>query len=76
MKQITTYYNQMPWMNKEVRLLLRARNIAFRSGIQALTDYNPNNFTSTAMDTTFLNELNELHSNSLQDPTVSRSPTP
>ncbi|KAF0024620.1 hypothetical protein F2P81_023422 [Scophthalmus maximus] len=31
-KQITTYPNQKPWMNKEVRLLLKARNIAFRSG--------------------------------------------
>uniref|UniRef100_A0AAY4BNL9 Reverse transcriptase domain-containing protein n=1 Tax=Denticeps clupeoides TaxID=299321 RepID=A0AAY4BNL9_9TELE len=31
-KQITTYPNQKPWMNKEVRLLLKARNNAFRSG--------------------------------------------
>ncbi|KAL0177325.1 hypothetical protein M9458_026219, partial [Cirrhinus mrigala] len=31
-KQITTYPNQKPWMNKEVRLLLKARNTAFRSG--------------------------------------------
>ncbi|KAK3538731.1 hypothetical protein QTP86_014323, partial [Hemibagrus guttatus] len=31
-KQITTYPNQKPWMNKEVRLLLKARNAAFRSG--------------------------------------------
>lgn len=30
-KQITTYPNQKPWMNKEVRLLLKARNTAFRS---------------------------------------------
>ncbi|KAK3560617.1 hypothetical protein QTP86_012143 [Hemibagrus guttatus] len=30
-KQITTYPNQKPWMNKEVRLLLKARNAAFRS---------------------------------------------
>ncbi|KAK3510456.1 hypothetical protein QTP70_007613 [Hemibagrus guttatus] len=31
-KQITMYPNQKPWMNKEVRLLLKARNAAFRSG--------------------------------------------
>ncbi|KAL0149225.1 hypothetical protein M9458_055459, partial [Cirrhinus mrigala] len=31
-KQITIYSNQKPWMNKEVRLLLKARNTAFRSG--------------------------------------------
>ncbi|KAK3566161.1 hypothetical protein QTP86_028449 [Hemibagrus guttatus] len=31
-KQITTYPNQKPWMNKEVRLLLNARNAVFRSG--------------------------------------------
>ncbi|KAL0201505.1 hypothetical protein M9458_004692, partial [Cirrhinus mrigala] len=31
-KQITIYPNQKPWMNKEVRLLLKARNTAFRSG--------------------------------------------
>ncbi|KAM7003411.1 uncharacterized protein LKV04_004454 [Tautogolabrus adspersus] len=31
-KQITTYPNQKPWMNKEVRLLLKARNTAFSSG--------------------------------------------
>ncbi|KAI3372196.1 hypothetical protein L3Q82_007057 [Scortum barcoo] len=31
-RQITTYPNQKPWMNKEVRLLLKARNSAFRSG--------------------------------------------
>ncbi|TWW61347.1 hypothetical protein D4764_05G0014370, partial [Takifugu flavidus] len=31
-KRITTYPNQKPWMNKEVRLLLKARNTAFRSG--------------------------------------------
>uniref|UniRef100_A0A9J8ANG1 Reverse transcriptase domain-containing protein n=1 Tax=Cyprinus carpio carpio TaxID=630221 RepID=A0A9J8ANG1_CYPCA len=30
-KQITTYPDQKPWMNKEVRLLLKARNTAFRS---------------------------------------------
>uniref|UniRef100_A0A3Q3G1R3 Reverse transcriptase domain-containing protein n=1 Tax=Labrus bergylta TaxID=56723 RepID=A0A3Q3G1R3_9LABR len=30
-KQITTYPNQKPWMNEEVRLLLKARNTAFRS---------------------------------------------
>ncbi|XP_060887251.1 uncharacterized protein LOC132958440 [Labrus mixtus] len=30
-KQITTNPNQKPWMNKEVRLLLKARNTAFRS---------------------------------------------
>ncbi len=29
-KQITTYPNQKPWMNKEVQLLLKARNTAFR----------------------------------------------
>ncbi len=29
-KQITTYPNQKPWMNKEVWLLLKARNTAFR----------------------------------------------
>lgn len=31
-KQITTYPNQKPWMNREVRLLLKSRNTAFRSG--------------------------------------------
>ncbi|TWW64989.1 hypothetical protein D4764_22G0006360 [Takifugu flavidus] len=31
-KQITMYPNQKPWMNRDVRLLLKARNIAFRSG--------------------------------------------
>ena len=31
-KQITTYPNQKPWMNREVRLLLKTRNTAFRSG--------------------------------------------
>ncbi len=29
-KQITTYPNQKPWMNKEVRLLLKACNNSFR----------------------------------------------
>lgn len=32
LKQITTFPNQKPWMNREVRLLLNTRNIAFRSG--------------------------------------------
>ena len=31
-KQITMYPNQRPWMNRNVRLLLKARNTAFRSG--------------------------------------------
>ncbi|KAL0195028.1 hypothetical protein M9458_008600 [Cirrhinus mrigala] len=31
-KQITIYPNQKPWMNKEVRILLKACNTAFRSG--------------------------------------------
>lgn len=31
-KQITTYPNQKPWMNRDVRLLLKARDNAFRSG--------------------------------------------
>ncbi|KAI3351732.1 hypothetical protein L3Q82_020240 [Scortum barcoo] len=31
-KQITMYPNQKPWMNRDVRLLLKARNTAFRSG--------------------------------------------
>ncbi|TWW68217.1 hypothetical protein D4764_19G0000150 [Takifugu flavidus] len=31
-KQITMYPNQKPWMNRVVRLLLKACNIAFRSG--------------------------------------------
>lgn len=31
-KQITTFPNQKPWMNREVRLLLKARDAAFRSG--------------------------------------------
>ncbi|XP_029696932.1 uncharacterized protein [Takifugu rubripes] len=31
-KQITMYPNQKPWMNRDVRLLLKARNITFRSG--------------------------------------------
>ena len=36
LKRITTFPNQKPWMNREVRLLLKARDIAFRSGdIQA-----------------------------------------
>ncbi len=30
-KQITTYPNQKPWMNKEVQLQLKARNTVFRS---------------------------------------------
>lgn len=30
-KQITTYPNPKPWMNKEVQLLLKARNATFRS---------------------------------------------
>src|SRR4029434_4710065 len=32
LKQITTFPNQKPWMNREVRLLLKARDTAFRSG--------------------------------------------
>ncbi|KAM8863327.1 uncharacterized protein AB9W97_018228 [Spinachia spinachia] len=32
LKQIATFPNQNPWMNREVRLLLKARDIAFRSG--------------------------------------------
>lgn len=32
LKQITTFPNQKPWMSSEVRLLLKARDIAFRSG--------------------------------------------
>ncbi|XP_027858773.1 uncharacterized protein LOC114135555 [Xiphophorus couchianus] len=31
-KRITMYPNQKPWMNRDVRLLLKARNIAFRLG--------------------------------------------
>ncbi|KAK2868546.1 hypothetical protein Q7C36_000417 [Tachysurus vachellii] len=31
-KQIITYPNQKPWMNKEVRLLLKARTTSFRTG--------------------------------------------
>uniref|UniRef100_A0A3B3BP10 Reverse transcriptase domain-containing protein n=1 Tax=Oryzias melastigma TaxID=30732 RepID=A0A3B3BP10_ORYME len=31
-KQITMYPNQKPWMTRDVRLLLKARNTAFRSG--------------------------------------------
>ena len=31
-KRITMYPNQKPWMNRDVRLLLKARNTAFRSG--------------------------------------------
>ncbi|TWW63281.1 hypothetical protein D4764_03G0002890 [Takifugu flavidus] len=31
-KQITMYPNQKPWMNRDVRLLLKAHNITFRSG--------------------------------------------
>lgn len=31
-KRITTFPNQKPWMNREVRLLLKARDAAFRSG--------------------------------------------
>ena len=32
LKQITTFPNQKPWMNKEVCILLKARDTAFRSG--------------------------------------------
>ena len=32
LKQITTFPNQKPWMNREVRLLLKAGDTAFRSG--------------------------------------------
>src|SRR4029434_5779146 len=32
LKRITTFPNQKPWINKEVRLLLKARDTAFRSG--------------------------------------------
>ena len=32
LKRITTFPNQKPWMNSEVRILLKARNSAFRSG--------------------------------------------
>ncbi|KAK0148827.1 hypothetical protein N1851_010774 [Merluccius polli] len=32
LKRITTFPNQKPWMNREVRALLKARDIAFRSG--------------------------------------------
>ena len=32
LKRITTFPNQKPWMNREVRVLLKARDIAFRSG--------------------------------------------
>lgn len=31
-KQITMYPNLRPWMNRDIRLLLKARNTAFRSG--------------------------------------------
>uniref|UniRef100_A0A669BIH3 Reverse transcriptase domain-containing protein n=1 Tax=Oreochromis niloticus TaxID=8128 RepID=A0A669BIH3_ORENI len=31
-KRITMYPNQKPWMNRDVRLLLKAHNTAFRSG--------------------------------------------
>ena len=42
-KQITTYPNQKPWMNREVRLLLKARDSAFRSGdAQAYSSSRPN----------------------------------
>ncbi|TWW68281.1 hypothetical protein D4764_19G0000790 [Takifugu flavidus] len=117
-KQITTYPNQKPWMNKEVRLLLRVRNTAFRSGdaraystaranlrrdkkgkhtykrkieghfsnsdprhmwqgIQAIIDYKPNNSTPTAMDTTFLNELNNFYARFEKDSNSSlRTPLP
>ena len=32
LKRITTFPNQKPWMNREVRVLLKARDTAFRSG--------------------------------------------
>jgi hypothetical protein len=32
LKRITIFPNQKPWMNREVRLLLKARDIAFSSG--------------------------------------------
>ena len=32
LKRITTFPNQKPWMNSEVRLLLKVCDIAFRSG--------------------------------------------
>ncbi|KAK0152118.1 hypothetical protein N1851_006483 [Merluccius polli] len=32
LKRITTFPNQKPWMNREVRALLKAHDIAFRSG--------------------------------------------
>ncbi|TWW65003.1 putative RNA-directed DNA polymerase from transposon BS [Takifugu flavidus] len=119
-KRITTYPNQKPWMNKEVRLLLKARNTAFRSGeaqaystaranlrrgikkakhtykrkieghfsssdprrmwqgIQAITDYKPNNSSPTVMDTTFLNELNTFYARFEKDDkdTATRTPLP
>lgn len=31
-KQIRVFHNNKPWMNREVRLLLKTRNTAFRSG--------------------------------------------
>ncbi|TWW61216.1 uncharacterized protein LOC130525978 [Takifugu flavidus] len=116
-KRITTYPNQKPWMNKEVRLLLKARNTAFRSGeaqaystaranlrrgikkakhtykrkieghfsssdprrmwqgIQAITDYKPNNSSPTVMDTAFLNELNTFYARFEKD-TATRTPLP
>ena len=33
-KTVKLFHNQKPWMNKEVRLLLKARDAAFRSGDQ------------------------------------------
>uniref|UniRef100_A0A674NYU7 Reverse transcriptase domain-containing protein n=1 Tax=Takifugu rubripes TaxID=31033 RepID=A0A674NYU7_TAKRU len=119
-KRITTYPNQKPWMNKEVRLLLKVRNTAFRSGeaqaystaranlrrgikkakhtykrkieghfsssdprrmwqgIQAITDYKPNNSSPTVMDTTFLNELNTFYARFEKDDkdTATRTPVP
>ncbi|XP_056880878.1 uncharacterized protein LOC130521308 [Takifugu flavidus] len=119
-KRITTYPNRKPWMNKEVWLLLKARNTAFRSGeaqaystaranlrrgikkakhtykrkieghfsssdprrmwqgIQAITDYKPNNSSPTVMDTTFLNELNTFYARFEKDDkdTATRTPLP
>ncbi|KAK3530672.1 hypothetical protein QTP86_031659, partial [Hemibagrus guttatus] len=70
-KQITTYPNQKPWMNKEVRLLLEARNAAFRSdnkeksiSTRPSADHQP--FTLTSTDV--CNVLNQINARKAAGP--------
>ncbi|KAK0154408.1 hypothetical protein N1851_003517 [Merluccius polli] len=50
LKQITRFPNQKPWRNREVCLLLKARDTAFRSDDTPTVAYNIDSYASSILD--------------------------